>query len=214
MAAPGVCYSLAVLVTLGTMFFTYSPPPNLIIRSIVFAVQKGQVAFSLFALVMFVGAFGHNSAIRRYLNPIRAELSIIAAFLVIGHFALYLSNYISYKSGLFLLAPGFVSSFIIAIIMLILLMPLTITSFNLIKKQMSANRWKTVQRLAYPFFGLIFFHMLGYLVVPALNGSGRAMLNVGMYAAIFLAYVVLRIRRALLDRKVSVDAPSHLESTV
>jgi DMSO/TMAO reductase YedYZ heme-binding membrane subunit len=208
---PWLFYILAVAIAAAGIYFTYNPAPNQILRSIVFATQKGQVAFSLFAIVMFIGVFAKDSAVRRRLNPIRAELSIMAAILIVAHFVPYLSNYFSSALNLTSLPPSIISSLTIALIMLVLLVLLTVTSFNAIKKRMEAGHWKALQRFAYIFFALIFFHLLGYLAIPALGGSLLALLNMGIYAAVFLAYTVLRIRRALLDKKVSAEASGHLE---
>jgi DMSO/TMAO reductase YedYZ heme-binding membrane subunit len=211
---PWLFYLLAAAISVGAVYLTYHPFGNQLVCSLVYAVQKGHLAFSFFTVVMFVGAFGRSSIVRRHLNPVRAELSIMAALLIVGHFVPYLSNYLSYAAGLLSLRPGILSSLAISVILLVLLAVLTVTSLNAIRKRMDGGHWKTLQRFSYVFFGLIFFHMLGYLAIPALSGSGRAMLNMGIYAAIFLIYAVLRIRRALLDRKAPVDASSHLESAV
>jgi DMSO/TMAO reductase YedYZ heme-binding membrane subunit len=199
--APWVFYLLAALVAAGGIYLTYQPVSSAIIRSIVFAIQKGQVAFSLFAVVMFIGVFGQDSKARRLLNPVRAELSIIAALLIVGHFVPYLSNYLGYAASLLSLRLSILSSLAIALILLVLLVLLTATSLGAVKRRMDTVRWKAVQRLAYPFFGLIFCHLLGYLLIPALNGSGRAILGVAVYTAVFGAYTALRARRALVERR-------------
>jgi DMSO/TMAO reductase YedYZ heme-binding membrane subunit len=202
-AMPWLFYLLAVLIAVAGIYFTLSPPPNQVLRAVVFAIQKGQVGFALFVVVMFVGVFSQDSAVRRALNPVRAELSIVAAILIIGHFTLYLGNYLSLATQLFSRQPSIISSFLIALVMLVLLVILTITSFNAVKRRMDAGRWKGVQRLAYLFFGLIFLHLLGYLMIPVLGGSPGAVLNVTVYTVVFAAYAILRVRKALRDRQSS-----------
>jgi DMSO/TMAO reductase YedYZ heme-binding membrane subunit len=199
--APWAFYLLAILVAAGGIYLTYQPVSNTIVRSVVFAIQKGQVAFSLFAVVMFVGAFGQDSKVRRLLNPVRAELSIIAAVLIVGHFVPYLSNYLGHAANLLSLRPSILGSLTIALVLLVLLALLTVTSLNAVKKRMDSGRWKAIQRLAYPFFGLIFLHLIGYLLIPALNGSMRAILGVAVYTTIFGVYALLRARRTLRDRQ-------------
>jgi len=198
---PWLFYLLSLLVCGAGIYLTYNPLPYELVRSAVFAVQKGQLGFSFFVVVMFIGVFGHDSAIRRYLNPVRAELSIMAAFLMISHFVPYLINYLSLTAHLASLRPGIAASLMIALALLVLLALLTVTSFNAVKKRMEAHTWKTVQRLAYVFFGLTFFHMLGYLLTPALSGSGKAVFGVIAYTAIFLLYAVLRVRKAWADNR-------------
>jgi DMSO/TMAO reductase YedYZ heme-binding membrane subunit len=201
---PWLFYILALAVCAASVYFTYSPAPNQVLRSAVFVVQKGQIGFSLFAVVMFMGVFDRGSAIRRALTPVRAELSIIASILIFGHLMPYAINYLSLALGIFSLRPPIVASLLIAVVLLVLVLVLAVTSVNFIKKRMNAERWKTVQRFAYPFFGLIFFHLLGYMVIPALGGSSEALLRVSLYFVIFVAYAVLRLRRASLDRKAAV----------
>jgi len=198
---PWLFYLLAILISIGAVYFTLSPSPSQLLRTVVFAVQKAHVAFGFFVVVMFIGVFKRDSRIRRYFNPVRAELSIIASLLALGHLAPYLNNYLSYASRLFSLRPTIVVSFLLAMVLLVLLIPLTITSFNVIKKRMNAGHWKFLQRFSYLFFGLIFFHLAGFLLIPALAGSSAAQLSLSIYATVFIVYAVLRIRRAVIDKK-------------
>jgi DMSO/TMAO reductase YedYZ heme-binding membrane subunit len=205
--APWAFYLLAALVAAAGVYFTYSPLPNPVLRSVVFAIQKGQVAFALFAVVMFTGVLAQDSKARRHLGPVRAELSIMAAVLIVAHFVPYLSNYLGYAASLLTLRPSILSSLAAALVMLVLLALLTVTSINAVKRRMDAGRWKALQRLAYPFFALILLHLLGYLLIPALNGAPRAILEVVVYLLVFAAYTALRIRKALTDRA-SQKAPA------
>ncbi|MDR1015120.1 MAG: hypothetical protein LBL86_09125 [Coriobacteriales bacterium] len=203
-AAPWVFYLLSLLFAITALYLTVSPVPNTLVRSIVYAVQKGQVAFSLFALVMFVGVFDTESKVRSFLGPVRAELSISATLLLCGHFPLYASSY--FGTGLQVLArrPSVLASLLIAAILCILVALLAITSINKVKRHMRSGTWKRLQALSYAFFALIYFHMLGYFIVPALEGSTTSAVNLGVYTAVFSAYVVLRIRKALRDRHLNI----------
>ena len=207
--APWLFYVLALAVCAASVYFTYSPAPNQVLRFAVCAVQKGQLGFAFFAVVMFMGVLDRASAIRRTLTPVRAELSIIASILILGHLMPYTINYLSLALGIFSLRPPIVASLLIAVVLLVLVLVLAITSFNFIKKWMNAERWKAVQRFAYPFFGLTFFHLLGYMAIPALGGSSEALLRVSLYFVIFLAYALLRLRRASLDRKAALRHQGH-----
>lgn len=202
--SPWVFYILAVLICAAGIYLTYSPLSNQIVRVIAYAIQKGHLGLALFAVVMFVGVFDRNSVVRRYFTPVRAELSIVASILIVGHLAPYLGNYFGHISSFFSLRPSIISSLIIALILLVLLILLFLTSFNFVKKKMDAGKWKSVQKLAYPFFGLIFFHLFGYLLIPTLSGSATALINVIIYGLLFILYSGLRVRRALLDRSRTV----------
>jgi DMSO/TMAO reductase YedYZ heme-binding membrane subunit len=211
---PWLFYVFAIALCAVSIYLTFSPAPSQILRSIVFAIQKGQIGFSLFAIVMFVGVFDRNSAIRRTLTPIRAEVSILATILILGHLIPYAINYLSVFTHLFSYRLSIVSSLIIALVILVLLSILTITSIDFIKKRMNAGRWKSIQRFSYVFFGLILFHLLGYLLIPALNGSIDALIKVGVYFVIFAVYLLLRLRRIRLDKLSASDRqePASAES--
>lgn len=202
---PVVFYVLAAGVSAAGIYFTMTPNSNEVIRAAAFAVQKGHVGFAMFALVMFVGVFDKGSSVRRLFNPIRAELSIMGALLIIGHFALYLSNYLSMAAAIFSLQINLLISLCIAFVMLILLILLTVTSINQVKQRMTARTWKRVQLLAYVFFGLIFFHLFGYLIGSAMNGSPATLVNLVIYSVVFIAYGVLRVRKAVVDKKKEQD---------
>ncbi|MDR1015474.1 MAG: hypothetical protein LBL86_10950 [Coriobacteriales bacterium] len=195
------CYVAAALLGAAGTYFTLNPQPFPAMRAGVSVIQRGQLGFGLFAVVMFVGAFGKDSAVYGRLAPVRAELSIVASILTIGHFALYLGNYLRLLQGLLGLPPSVVSSLAVALVLLVLLTVLSVTSLRVVKKHMGAVGWKRLQRLAYPFFALIWLHLLGFLAVPASHGSMPALLDLCTYTLVFLAYAALRIRQALIARE-------------
>jgi len=125
----------------------------------------------------------------------------MAAILIAAHFVPYINSYFGYFLRLFSLPPTIISSLIIAMVMLVLLILLTITSFNAVKKRIDAGRWKALQKLAYPFFALILLHLLGYLIIPVQAGSTTAILQVIIYLLIFISYTVLRIRRTMVEKR-------------
>ena len=79
---------------------------------------------------------------------------------------------------------------------------LLVTSFQVVKRRMSAARWKGVQRLAYPFYLLTYVHLLLMLAPSALHGGVAATTSVAVYSIVFAAYVVLRLVRAAKDRRI------------
>jgi len=206
---PALFYVLALLVCIVGIYFTLSPHSSPAVRTITFAIQKGHLGFAFFTVVMFIGVLGHSSSARRYLTPVRAQFSIIAGILIVGHLTPYLGNYLAFIPSLFSLRPSIASSLVIALILLVLLALLVVTSFNAVKKMMDAGKWKTVQKLAYPFFGLVFFHLLGYLMIPVLSGSTSTLVNLTVYCVVFALYVILRIRRAVLDKHALVGVATN-----
>ncbi len=202
---PVVFYVTALIVSALGIYFTWFPVSNDIVRTLVFSIQKGHLAFAFFVVVMFIGVFDPRASIRRSLNPVRAQLSIIASILIIAHFVPYLRGYLSMIGSLFSYRSSIIISFFIAIILLVLLALLAVTSFDAIKKRMTTKSWKTLQKLAYVFFVLIFIHLAGFLTNAYLQGTDAVLISGTTYIVILVLYGVLRIRRYLIDRK-SEDA--------
>lgn len=199
---PVAFYLIAGLVAALGIYFTYNPGPSGLVRAIIFAVQKGHIGFALLAVVMFVGVFDRSSAVRRALGPIRGELSIMGAILMLGHAVPYVANYLSMTGALLSLKPTVQASLCIAVVLLALLGVLAITSIKALRARMDARTWKRVQMLAYPFFLLIFLHLLGYLLVPLKAGSLGILVGLGFYGVVLILYLVLRARRFVLDGRV------------
>lgn len=170
-------------------------------------VQRCMVALSLFAVVMFIGVLPKGSKIDMWLRPVRAELSIVACILCLGHMCAYLAPYAS-RALAGSLHGAMLASFIVALVLFVLLIVLGVTSFNFVKQHMGGRTWKNVQRLAYPFFGLAWAHLIFMLAPAASRGGEQAVLSVVVYTVIFAAYLVLRLFRAWKDRGAAVPAAS------
>ena len=155
---------------------------------------------ALFAVVMYIGVFARDSRVATYLRPIRAELSIMAWLLSLGHMAIYLSSYAANLST-GLPQTNVAVALALALALFALLVVLGVTSFNVVKKRMKKETWKRVQLLAYPFWGLVYVHLLLMLVPSALRGGAPAQMAVAVYSVVFVGYAVLRIRRAAVDRR-------------
>lgn len=167
--------------------------------------QRCLLGFGLFAVVMYIGVLPEGSRARRWLGPIRGELSIIASILTAGHVLNYLSSYIErFCAGYFGSSPAMAASFAVAFLLVALLIPLAVTSVNAVRRRMHAASWKRLQRLAYPFFGLIFVHLAFLLGPSATSPEQKAFVSVCVYTAVFALYAALRIVRAV-RRRAAVD---------
>ena len=195
-----VFYVIAILISIFGIYFTWNPTNSDILRTITYAIQKGHLGFSLLIVVMFIGVFAQDSIIRRRLTPVRAELSIIGSILIVGHFIPYLMGYLGIIGNLLNMRVSILISLLISVVILVLLVLLAVTSFNFVKKRMSKKAWIGIQRLAYVFFGLVFCHLFGFLIVPASAGDVTAQINLAFYGIVLVSYVSLRIRRAILDK--------------
>lgn len=196
LAAAGIAAAVAVLTWCGVRFpagFTQWIWP-------IFA--RGGLAGGLFVLVMLTGAFPNGSAPMKQLMPIRGQLSILASILTLGHNAAYGKVYFvqlftnpSRLPGNQLLAA------VCSVLMLVIMLPLFITSFPAVRRQMKAKNWKKLQRFAYAFYALLYCHILLLAVPSALRGSRAYQLTVFVYSAIFLSYGVCRVLKAAAGRQ-------------
>ena len=163
-------------------------------------MQRCALAFVLFTIVMFVGVLDESSPLRARLMPIRRQLSILGCIFALGHLAFYGVSYVPRLGSAFSGNLGF--SLALAALLVLLMAILLVTSFQVVKRRMSAARWKGVQRLAYPFYLLTYVHLLLMLAPSALHGGVAATTSVAVYSTVFAAYVVLRLVRAAKERRI------------
>lgn len=202
-ACPLAFYALAVALDVLFVVGSFVGLPPLLYDVLFLLLHKCTLATALFAVVMYIGVFARDSRVTAYLRPIRAELSIMAWLLSLGHMAIYLSSYATnLSSGL--PQTNVAISLAVALALFVLLVVLGVTSFNVVKKYMKKETWKRVQMLAYPFWGLVYVHLLLMLLPSAMRGGAAAQIGVGVYSVVFLGYAILRIRRALVDRSPQV----------
>lgn len=165
-------------------------------------VTRCLVGFALFAVVMYIGVLPRGSKARQALMPIRGELSIIAAILVIGHVVNYLGAYLTQiLSGFAGMSTAMIASFVVSSLLIVLLAALTITSFNAVKTRMRPEMWKALQRWAYAFFGLTYLHLL-LVLAPTVSSAGqKAAFSIAAYTAVVVVYAVLRVIAYARERK-------------
>ena len=120
-----------------------------------------------------------------WLKPVRAELSIVAWLLSLGHVAVYGATYLPRIASGGATNGNVAASFAVAVVLLALLAVLGVTSFNLVKRRMRTETWKKVQKLAYPFFLLTYVHLLLMLAPSALHGGVAATTSVAVYSIVF-----------------------------
>lgn len=152
---PVVFYILALLLNVLYVVSVYGTLPEVIRRTLFLLMQKSTLSLALFAVVMFIGAFRRDSVIGVGLRPVRAELSIAACILTMGHMFVYLMAFLPRALGGGLTEGRFLLFFTTRVLLLVLLLILGITSFSEIKRRMNAASWVKLQKWAYVFFGLI-----------------------------------------------------------
>ncbi|MCL1798165.1 MAG: hypothetical protein FWG23_00255 [Eggerthellaceae bacterium] len=198
-------YVAALLLGVFYLVSISSELPGFLTRFLPLVMQKGTLAVSFFVIVMFIGVFDESSEVRKYLMPIRAELSIIGSLLMLTHIVRYLITYAPLIIGGARVGFNIFAAFFLALLLVVLLAILTGTSFNVTKRRIHPDSWKRIQWLAYPFFLLIYVHLLLFLLPSALLGGTTAWISVGVYTATFIAYIVLRLRRSKYANTSSPD---------
>lgn len=191
---PGAFYALAILLVVGEVLY-YSlglraTAPQWVNTYIVNLFTRGTLPTALFMVVMYVGALDHRRPLVRKLLAIRGPLSIMACILNlmygIRHFVML---FVAPET----MRPTTLVAAILSLLMIVLMIPLMVTSFSRVRRRMSAASWKRLQRLAYLFFGLIYAHVM-VLFVPQFS---HKYLDIILYTAIFGGYLVLRVTKAL-----------------
>ena len=206
-ARPGAFYALAVVLDVVFVVGSFVRLPDVLQNVLNVLLHRCTLATALFAVVMYIGVFARDGRVAQYFRPIRAELSIMAWLLSLGHMAIYLSSYAS-TLALGLPQTNVAVALVVALALFVLLVVLGVTSFNVVKKGMKKETWKRVQLLAYPFWGLVYVHLLLMLLPSAVRGGAAAQVSVIVYSVVFLGYAVLRVARALRDRRAAHDTPA------
>lgn len=195
-------YALSVIISIAFIVILklnlVSSFPVFINKYFINIFSRGTISLALFTIVMFTGVLNNSSNIKKKLMSIRGELSIIACIITLGHNILYGMFYFP----TFFTNPSKLSTFkliatSISLLMIILMLPLMITSFRFVRKKMRYKTWKNIQRTAYLFYGLIYIHIL-FLFIPKLQ-SGK-FLDLLIYSLIFLSYYPLRVFKYIKDK--------------
>ena len=219
-ALPVAFYAAAIAIDVVYVYGVFFGLPRAIWSPLFVLIQKCELSLALFVVVMFIGCLNRDGRAYHWLKPVRSELSIVAWFLSLGHMAVYLESYLPRLLGGGEIGGNVMGAFVLAVVLLVLLVVLGVTSFAFVKRQMSTASWKKVQKLAYPFFGLVYVHLLLMLLPSALHGGLAAQASVVVYSVVFVGYALCRVGRALVGPerrgcRVRVQRPDsrHLRRT-
>ena len=149
-------------------------------------------------IVMFLGVVTTHNKYTRKLMSIRGEMSIIGCFAALCHnVAFGIRYFVEFFTNASKMNVYTKTATIISLILIAMMIPLMITSFKCVRKKMKAKNWKNLQKLAYPFFYLIYVH----LMVLFMHKPEKHMLSIALYTFIYLIYTILRLRKYLLIKK-------------
>ena len=215
---PAVFYVAAAVMTVVSIIVKQSgiAISNTIFKDYVLAIlTRGALGTGFWAIVMWAGALPNGSYAIKKLMPIRGELSITAAILTLSHVVTFGMQYISDiardRMGTGSAYRDFVIVGIAAVIMVLIMVPLTVMSFKAVRRRMDAKTWKNLQRTAYVFYGLIYIHLMVIFVPKAQSGKEGFFLNVLVYTAVFVGYASMRLRKLfILKQKPSVKTAPNV----
>lgn len=136
-------------------------------------ITQGFLALALFYLVMLAGALPDKTKWKIALISVRKEYSIFGFIIATPHALHYFMEYLN----------GEIAIPIYGIIAYVIMIPLFITSFRVIRKKMSYQVWKSLQKFAYITYALLAIHLV-------LNFSETV--NLILYIVIFSLYGVYK----------------------
>ncbi|MBQ9032480.1 MAG: FMN-binding protein [Parasporobacterium sp.] len=159
---------------------------------------QGGLAGALFLYIMFASAVPARAPLKKQIMPIRGTLSIMASILTLGHNIAYGKTYfvLLFTQALYM-KWNILLAALCSLCMILIMLPLFITSFPKIRRRMKASSWKRLQRLAYLFYGLLYTHLMLLYLPSALGGKLSAAINVILYSILYLSYASMRISRVL-----------------
>lgn len=204
---PGIFYAVAIAIVLFLVVYAsqgWSKVfPAWVNTVFVNPFYRGAFSTALFTVVMYIGALSGKYAPVRGLMQIRGEISIFACLLTLGHnitfglmgrgefFVALLTNPLGMPPQRFIAT-------LITLVLDVLMIILLVTSIPSVRKRMHASKWKRVQRLAYPFYLLIYVHVM-VLELPSLTKSLEDLPSILIYSVVFLGYAVLRLMKYKRD---------------
>lgn len=199
-AVPWVFYALAVAVVVLYFIVPTNILPRAINSALLFSIGRCHVPIAMFAVVMYIGLFPEGSAVRKWMQPVRGPLSIIACILAVGHMINYAILFLPRMFGTSALSTSVFASLVISLVLFALLIVLGVTSFDFVKKSMTANTWKKIQKWAYLFYALAYAHLVLILLPAAASGGMNAIENCISYTVVFGVYAVVRVVMAIRER--------------
>lgn len=109
-------------------------------------VQEGIIGYGLLNVVMFTGVLPDQWKLTVKLRAYRAFYSILGFILIVPH--AFLNLFVDKQIDIFGIAA------------MIIMIPLFITSFNVVKKEVQSAEWVKLQKVSYSVYMAIFIHLL------------------------------------------------------
>ena len=152
-------YYISISILSLLCIFLYSQKTPFIVSIIVNTfVVSGNLAGALFIVVMYATIL--QNPLKQIAIRMRAEMAITASIFTLAHNITYGQRYfVNFFTKFNKLGITTILATIISMIMILLLIPLTITSFQSVRSKMNPKSWKKLQSLSYVFYGLLYAHI-------------------------------------------------------
>ena len=191
-------YVLIIPVVLYYETKLYKEMPIWFTKYVMDIFRRGIFSTVTFMIVMFLGVITTHNKYTRKLMSIRGEMSIIGCFAALCHnVAFGIRYFVEFFTNSEKMNIYTKTATIITLILISMMLPLMITSFKCVRNKMKAKNWKNLQKLAYPFFYLIYVH----LMVLFMHKPEKHMPSIVLYTVIYMLYTILRVRKYLITKK-------------
>jgi len=199
---PAVLYGICILLSLVSIFYPREggiPFLDFFFKKI---MQRGVLAGSLFIWVMQAPVLPKSSSERKTIYLFRGEMAICASLITLAHNLAFGGKYF----GALFLGQGHISlmelhAAIVSCLMILLLIPLTITSFQTVRRKMQGKTWKELQNWSYLFYLLLYLHIFFIYQGALIRGKGDYFFTLMIYSFIFGFYGFLRIRQYRIQKE-------------
>lgn len=178
--------------------------PVFVKQNIIGIITKGSLGTAMFVAVMYAGALPDRTDIKKRLMRIRGELSITAAVMVLCHNITYGKTYfrLLFTDSTAMPLTQRIAA-VISLLLIVLLIVLTATSFPSVRKKMNPHSWKKLQRSAYVFYALTYVHIMLISVPYARSGLIASRINVIVYSIVFMVYAAMRLTKCIYRHRSS-----------
>ena len=199
---PAVLYGICILLSLVSIFYPREggfPFLDFFFKKI---MQRGVLAGSLFIWVMLAPVLPKSFSGRKTIYLLRGEMAICASLITLSHNLAFGGKYF----GALFFGQGHISlmelhAAIVSCLMILLLIPLTITSFQTVRRKMQAKTWKKLQNWSYLFYLLLYLHIFFIYQGALIRGKGEYFFTLMLYSFLFGLYGFLRIRQYRIQKE-------------
>ena len=199
---PTVLYGICILLSLVSIFYPREgglPFLDFFFKKI---MQRGILAGSLFIWVMIAPVLPKRFSGRKTIYLLRGEMAISASLITLAHNLAFGGKYF----GAVFFGQGHISlmelhAAIVSCLMILLLIPLTITSFQTVRRKMQVKTWKKVQNWSYLFYLLLYLHIFFIYQGALIRGKGEYFFTLMLYSFLFGFYGFLRIRQYRVQKE-------------